>query len=128
MPRYVILEHDHPQLHWDFMLEFGSLLRSWRLAERPRAGHLVSATATFDHRPLYLDYEGPVSGGRGHVVRWDAGTITWLEQTSDRVIVSLEGARLQGRAALCQVSGSNWSFVLNPSSTEQPLAKEEPCR
>src|SRR5947209_3738859 len=100
MPHYVILEHDYPQGHWDFMLESGSLLRTWRLVERPRAGCTVPATATFDHRLLYLDYEGPVSGGRGQVVRWDTGDFTWLEQTSARVIVSLQGKQLQGRAVL----------------------------
>ena len=27
MPRYVILEHDHPVLHWDLMLEAGGVLQ-----------------------------------------------------------------------------------------------------
>ena len=27
MPRYVVLEHDFPTLHWDLMLEFGSVLQ-----------------------------------------------------------------------------------------------------
>src|ERR1700704_4821039 len=74
MPRFVILEHDHPVLHWDLMLEAGTALRTWRLARAPSApGEVIDALALPDHRLFYLDYEGPVSGGRGVVKRWDAG-------------------------------------------------------
>src|SRR4051794_8490712 len=55
MPRFVILEHDHPVLHWDFMLEVGDVLRTWRLAAPPAAGMTVPAEPSFDHRKLYLD-------------------------------------------------------------------------
>ena len=74
MSRYVILEHDHPSRHWDLMLESGEVLRTWRLASCPVAGASVAAEAAPDHRRLYLDYEGPISGGRGHVFRWDSGS------------------------------------------------------
>ena len=60
VPRYVILEHDHPARHWDFMLESGDVLRTWRLAAPPRPGGAVAAEPSFDHRRAYLDYEGPV--------------------------------------------------------------------
>jgi hypothetical protein len=128
MPRYVILAHDHPAPHWDFMLESGPVLRSWRLADLPRAGGTVPATATFDHRLLYLDYEGPVSGGRGQVARWDTGSFSWQQQASDRVVVLLQGRQLQGWARLAQVSGSDWSFTFDRSPPEEPSAKENPCR
>ena len=65
MPRYVVLEHDHPARHWDLMLEAGDVLRTWRLAAPPGADQPIGATATFEHRLAYLDYEGPISGGRG---------------------------------------------------------------
>ncbi len=64
MPRFVILEHDHPFVHWDFLLEDGDHLRSWRLKEQPAPGRTVEAEAMVDHRLRYLDYEGPVGGGR----------------------------------------------------------------
>ena len=71
MPRFVILEHDHPVLHWDLMLEAGDVLQTWRLANPPTPGCAIDATALPDHRLTYLDYEGPVSGnreiGRAHV-------------------------------------------------------------
>jgi hypothetical protein len=100
MPRFVILEHDHPALHWDLMLEDGDVLRTWRLAAPPRPGENVPAGRIADHRKAYLDYEGPVSGGRGTVSRWDAGTYTVVGEGDGWLSVNLEGARVRGPARL----------------------------
>jgi hypothetical protein len=115
MPRYVILEHDHPAVHWDFMLEAGSALQTWRLSATPHPGQSIPATFLFDHRLLYLDYEGPVSGDRGRVVRWDRGTFTWLARAEGRVEVQLHGGRLQGTAVLQQIHAQEWSMTFNGS-------------
>jgi hypothetical protein len=114
MPRYVILEHDHPERHWDFMLQTDSMLRTWRLLRPPEPKCLVEALASFDHRAVYLDYEGPVSGNRGTVRRWDTGSFTWTENTAERVAVRLVGIRLRGLALLQLVSGEKWSWRLEP--------------
>lgn len=111
MPRYVILEHDHPHLHWDFMLEGGPKLRTWRLEEVPALGKSIEATSLGDHRPLYLDYEGPVSNGRGNVTRWDAGTFTWRIDNEEEVVVNLEGTRLRGDARLSRLHDDRWAFA-----------------
>jgi hypothetical protein len=112
MPRYVILEHDHPHRHWDLMLEAGEVLRTWRLSEPPRPATEVAADPSFDHRLVYLAYEGPVSGGRGCVVRWDAGTFTAAEETAERLVVRLEGERLRGTAVLARADAGGWTFTL----------------
>jgi len=112
MPRFVILEHDHPFLHWDFMLEAGAVLRTWRLLAEPLPGRTVEAEALGDHRLAYLDYEGPVSGNRGSVRRWDAGTFEWMEDTANRVVVRLAGSRCQGEALLEQGAGGQWKFTM----------------
>ena len=122
MPRFVILEHDHPHLHWDLMLEAGAVLRTWRLALPPRAGQDVPAEPLGDHRPLYLDYEGPVSGGRGQVRRWDwgtySGTLPDAKRASEPVELSFHGQRLKGRAVLiCPVSALG-SFHLAAAESE----------
>src|SRR5438874_2539346 len=65
MPRFVILEHDWPTRHWDFLLEAGDVLRAWRLLDEPAPGKAVLAEPNFDHRLLYLDFEGALSGNRG---------------------------------------------------------------
>lgn len=108
MPRFVILEHDHPFLHWDLMLECGPILRTWRLSAPLAAGSEITATATFDHRLIYLDYEGPISGGRGCVNRHAFGTFTWQEDISDRVVIHLEGEQLRGALRLEQIAGERW--------------------
>jgi hypothetical protein len=105
MPRFVILEHDHPSLHWDFMLESGDVLRTWRLAQPPSPGVAVAAEPSFDHRPFYLDYEGPVSGDRGTVKRWDAGTYRLEHEEAGVLILAVVGTRVSGRFLLERHSG-----------------------
>lgn len=114
MPRFVVLAHDHPTLHWDFMLEDGDKLHTWRLAQAPDAVGPVDAEPLGDHRLAYLDYEGPLSGGRGEVRRWDHGEYDLLESTSQRIVVRLAGKRLRGEARL-ERSGiaPNWIFRLD---------------
>jgi hypothetical protein len=113
MPRFVVLEHDHPELHWDFMLEAEGVLRTWKLAAPPQAGTPVAATASFDHRLHYLDYEGPVSGGRGRVVAWDRGTFEGdVSAPAEPVVVRLHGQRLRGTALLTKDASGAWSLVI----------------
>lgn len=92
--RFVILEHDHPFLHWDLMLERDASLRTWRLAGPPASGESVEAEPIADHRVMYLDYEGPVSQNRGSVRRWDHGTYQQLDDKADRF--QLNGETLNG--------------------------------
>jgi hypothetical protein len=107
MPRFAILEHDHPFRHWDFLLEAGDVLKAWRLLAEPQRGRPIPAEPLPDHRPMYLDYEGPISGDRGRVTRWDGGTFEWNEGSEDGMIASLAGTRVQGRVALRRF-GERW--------------------
>ncbi len=111
MPRFVILEHDHPTLHWDFMLEAGAVLLTWRLSSPPAPHEAVAAEHIGDHRLIYLDYEGPVSGGRGAVTRWDSGEYVWLEEAEDWKVMQLRGRRLDGTFRLDRLSGGDWRGV-----------------
>lgn len=113
MPRFVLLAHDHPWPHLDLMLEDGPALRTWRLESDPEAGPTVAEPLPA-HRPAYLDYEGPVSGGRGTVVRRDAGTFAWLADDPDRVVVALAGGRLAGTLTLMRSPDGSWSALLTP--------------
>jgi hypothetical protein len=101
MPRFVVLQHDHPEgLHWDFMLDRGESLATWSLPMPPALGHVLPARLLADHRREYLDYEGPVSGDRGAVVRWDEGHFEWIESNGPRVVVDLWGRKLVGRVRI----------------------------
>jgi DNA polymerase Ligase (LigD) len=108
MPRFAILEHDYPILHWDFLLESGDVLLTWRLSAPPESGVIVEALKVFDHRRLYLDYKGPLSGGRGRVTRWDGGTFDWEAREPARMAVRLYGARLRGVFRLELLDSEMW--------------------
>jgi hypothetical protein len=101
MPRYVILRHETPhRVHFDFMLELDGALKTWSLPEPPRPGAAIECQALADHRLMYLDYEGPISGGRGTVARWDHGTCTIQSQSDEQWAIELVGDRLVGKATL----------------------------
>ncbi|HET6574830.1 MAG TPA: DNA polymerase ligase N-terminal domain-containing protein, partial [Fimbriiglobus sp.] len=108
VPRFVVLEHDWPAVHWDLLLECGPVLRAWRLLAEPGPGRTVPAEPNYDHRLLYLDYEGPLLGDRGRVRRWDAGT--YEGELADGWEVRLTGTRLNGPARMTRTA-SGWEFV-----------------
>ena len=132
MPRFVILQHDGPQgLHWDFMLESGAALATWALTESPDAAHPIAAWSLPEHRPAYLGYEGPVSGGRGTVTRWDEGTYKVERQEGGLLVVVLSGKRLAGRATLERTGEGPeaWRFAFEAqqpgmTNVENQLTKE----
>ncbi len=118
MSRYVILRHDTPAghsrpLHWDFMLQAGDVLRTWALAGLPRAADGITAESLPDHRIAYLDYEGPVSGDRGTVTRWDEGEYQVVMETDREIVVSVDGRRLTGTVQLERLAkgAPNWLFT-----------------
>ena len=96
MPKFVVLTHDHPFLHWDFMLEEGPALKTWRLHQPPDSLGKIAAEPLADHRLDYLDYEGPLSDDRGVVARWDRGDYETIDSTSTRTAVRLQGEKLTG--------------------------------
>ncbi len=125
MPRFVLLYHACPPngalaSHWDFMLEVGDVLRTWRLEELPAiwnsarertaakyhdcpalaADNLIVATQLGEHRLAYLDYEGEVSGGRGCVIRVSAGSYVMKTETAQRIKCVLESDPISGHIVL----------------------------
>jgi hypothetical protein len=113
MLRFVILTHDHPHLHWDLLLEVPGqeALSTWRLEKPPAPGEIIKAQALPDHRRVYLDYEGPISEGRGEVERWDAGEYELLSQSAAEKKLRLRGIRLQGGATLNRDDSGGWTFT-----------------
>jgi hypothetical protein len=110
MPRFAILIHDHPFLHWDFLLEQGSTCWTWRLLQRPDAASQIPAEPLPDHRIHYLDYEGPVSGDRGNVTRWDYGTFDLLSDQPEKVVVMLHGQQIIGEVTMLQNENGSWQW------------------
>ncbi|MEM8946636.1 MAG: hypothetical protein AAGD11_15795 [Planctomycetota bacterium] len=124
MPRFVLLRHECPPSfgkpsHWDFMLEWGNRLRTWELRELPQGwaralgvdgdASTVAARALPDHRAIYLDYEGPLTGDRGSVRRSDAGTYEILVESGSTLKIALEGRHWCG---VLQLSGSESAWTI----------------
>ena len=128
MPRFVVLRHECPPgytrgLHWDFMLECDGVLKTWalvRLPDESRQGGQdgIDAERLPDHRLAYLDYEGPISGNRGDVIRYESGRYETLSRHDAEWIVALESERLMGRAVLLQVADDpqRWTFSFSSSA------------
>lgn len=111
--RFVILEHDWPFLHWDFLLESGNLLRAWRLLQPVTLGQWIEAQPLPDHRLVYLEYEGPVSGNRGEVRRVGAGRFTAEAGTDDadlRLCLQDYDAANQATLRIRPPGNSEWLF------------------
>lgn len=119
MPRFVILRHETPPsysrpTHFDLMLEWGDMLRTWACQAMPTAGVTLSADELAAHRRDYLDFEGEVSAGRGSVTRVSAGEFDLLENTPDLVRIRLHGPQLRGtlHMARAEADSARWKVVL----------------
>jgi hypothetical protein len=99
LARYVVLRHEGIlEPHFDLMIEPNSQaqLWTWRCAAWPLTVGAVLERLP-DHRREFLDYEGPLSGGRGTVRRVEAGTQAAVLWTSHPPSLRIEfrGARNQ---------------------------------
>jgi hypothetical protein len=106
---FALLEHDTSSAagidpaergrHWDLLVEVRGCERllTWRLAGNPLddTGE-IPAQRIGDHRRLYLEYEGEISGGRGRVRRIDDGAATINDLEGVRVRFALAGRHLRG--------------------------------
>ena len=111
--RYALLKHSgHGPLHFDLLLELepGSPLATWQLPVDPRGAAVedLEGRRIQDHRPAYLTYEGPVSGGRGHVERPAGGPLEVLSAEADRVEFVLQGPGWAGHFILKRSEDDLW--------------------
>jgi hypothetical protein len=127
VPRFVVLYHDAPPgyerpPHFDLMLEAGSALRTFALPRWPSAGEAIACEALADHRLAYLDYEGPLSGGRGEVTRHEAGEYSVETESGETLVIRLHGQRLSGTLTLRRLSpdSAEWEAAWQAGSTVDP--------
>ena len=113
--RFVILRHKLPKthgrggLHWDLMLEYEGVLRTWALDSPPGAQITTPAIQLPDHRLAYLDFEGDISGGRGQVTRWDCGNYEMVAESDEQLIFQVHGNVLQGLTLELVRTDDEWS-------------------
>ncbi len=126
MPRFVVLKHDRDgRTHWDFLLETKGRLAAWSLPSPPEEQAHLTARALADHRKFYLDYEGPISGDRGSVRRWDEGLYETECRSDAEWVVILSGRRLNGRVVLQRAPDDRgdadvWRFSFTERAGEAP--------
>ena len=115
--RFALLRHDgHGPTHFDLLLEQGAALTTWQFDASPAdlvPGQALRGVRLPDHRRLYLDYEGPISNGRGQVTRVDRGVGELREPQPDFLELALRGQRLRGRYLLERdAAGNGWKLSL----------------
>jgi len=86
--------------HFDLMLEKDGHLITFELQQLPIPGEKLVVRPLADHRLVYLDYEGPISGDRGHVTQWTSGRYTTVAETDEKWILELQSPRLSARIVL----------------------------
>lgn len=101
------------------MLESGDFLVTWQLSDFPPnpENTPMPAKKIFDHRKVYLEYEGPLSNNRGRVQIADRGTFTLLSQSNVEWEVDFSGVLLRGRYRIVQSPEDPelWTFRPDPS-------------
>lgn len=114
------------------MLQQDGALLTWSLLELPdglggeRRRHdeqpsEVAATRLPDHRLLYLDYEGPISNGRGSVTRMAAGDFSYVAESNAFLDVQLQGDKCTAHVQLRRRCGDEWTL----SVVREPVGARE---
>jgi hypothetical protein len=101
--RFVVLRHEESEgAHYDLMIQTGEVLATWKCPNPPESVEMrgVGLRRIADHRLRYLEYEGPLSEGRGFVTRYDQGPCTLHERSDEYHYVTFQGRRLRGRFEL----------------------------
>lgn len=120
MPQFAVLRHDSPRgVHFDFLLEVDDVLKTWALPQPPQPGVEMECEALDDHRMVYLDFEGSLSGQRGSVTRWDRGAYLLERRSDTEWVVFLEGEKVTGEVSLRRMAGdsSRWRFLIAGNQT-----------
>jgi hypothetical protein len=118
MARWALLKHTTPDgaFHYDWLMEPSGVpeaaLITFRVFERPDDAGVdrLAAQRLADHRRVYLEYEGPLTGGRGSVERVGEGT---CEVIVDGAVfeVEIEGAvRRRWRGVRAEPRGDVYVF------------------
>ena len=114
---YVIQRHQARRLHYDMRLEIDGVLKSWAIPKTPpiEKGIKRLAVQTENHFIDYANFEGDIPEGdygAGSVEIWDKGTFEIEEREKDKLVIHINGKKLEGRYCLIRFKGQekNWLF------------------
>lgn len=125
-PRYAVLHHQTDAAprgpHFDLLLEdrdgatvSAGMLMAYSLECWPPAAGTLAVQLPA-HRPIYLDYEGPISGNRGAVRRIEAGRWQHVPPTGSSL-----------RVRLCSEAGSDYTLSLKRLAGDDQRFLVEGC-
>lgn len=104
MPIFVVHEHHAKNLHWDFRLESGGVLKSWAIPKIPplKQGLKRLAIQVEDHSKNYANFQGEIKEGygKGLVKILDKGTYTLESKKPNKIVFLLQGKIMKGKYAL----------------------------
>jgi hypothetical protein len=126
----ILLHTGHGPTHLDLLLEAGEALASWQLPDDApgliEAGAAAPAHRIQDHRRVYLEYEGPVSGNRGSVRSFDRGEFRLVSSSGQFWELDLAGRRLRGRYCLRRIEGDRWEFYRQEGPSHSTSGERTP--
>jgi bifunctional non-homologous end joining protein LigD len=115
---FVIQEHHARRLHYDLRLEKDGVLKSWAVPKGiPEGGEKHLAVEVEDHPYEYASFEGEIPKGEygaGTVKIWDKGHYEPKLWEKDKIEVTLNGQRLNGRYILVRLKNAgdkNWLLL-----------------
>lgn len=114
---FALLEHTtRSGVHWDLLLGLPGLsgLATWRINQNPiTLDGPAAAERLADHRVIYLEYEGPISGDRGEVRRVERGIGRLETHAADHVAAWLKGSGWEARIELRLECAPLWSLSVS---------------
>src|SRR6056297_930255 len=141
---FVMQKHDASNLHYDFRLQVGDVLKSWAVPKGPSTDpdQKRLALETEDHPVDYADFEGTIPEGQygaGVVIVWDTGTYENTSEKNDEklsmeeafekghITVNLQGKKLKGGYALIRTQGGdNPKWLLMKKKDDEADARRNP--
>lgn len=141
---FVIQKHDASNLHYDFRLQSGDVLKSWAVPKGPSTDpdEKRFATHTEDHPLDYADFEGIIPKeeyGGGTVMVWDKGTFINIraEKEDDgatleksykegKIEVWLKGEKLEGGYVLINTDKKHKRWLLKKMKDDEADARRNP--
>lgn len=126
---FVIQKHDASQLHYDFRLRIGNVLKSWAVPKglSTKANEKRLAIKTEDHPLDYANFEGIIPEdeyGGGVVLVWDKGSFEPIieDKEHDKSLAqaiengslkfNLYGQKLKGGYALARIDKEKDQWVI----------------